>query len=60
MSQGIIITLIICGTILLLGFGGMIIALYAIKKGIGWLGQTTRDNNWLGFGKTTKENNKKE
>lgn len=46
MSQGIIITLIICGTILLLGLGGMIVTIYAIKKGAGWMGRMITGDWW--------------
>ena len=34
MSQGIIITLIICGTVLVLSLAGMVFVAYIIKKGM--------------------------
>ncbi|MDD2889079.1 MAG: hypothetical protein PHE49_00370 [bacterium] len=57
MSQGIIITLIICGTILLLGLGGMVIAFYAISKGMSSFGKMMTGECW---GNKEKHHNKKE
>ncbi|MCK4308277.1 hypothetical protein KAW50_08640 [candidate division WOR-3 bacterium] len=36
MSQGVVITIIICSTIAFLGLCGIGVAIYAIKKGMGF------------------------
>jgi len=51
MSNGVIITLIICGTILLISVLGIAVAIYAIKKGVGF----AEKGMWQDRDETNKE-----